>query len=211
MRTPSEKLRDRWLETLLPEVERVGWTVGAVRRSAETAGLTDGERALAAPNGITDLIDHFFERSTDQMLETLATEDLDALRTHERVAAGLMAWLSALEPHKRAVRKAAGRGLAPWGAGAAVKRVWAIADVIWEAAGDTATDYNRQTKRGLLSAVIPSIVLRWLETDDREDLERFIHRRLQQAMKLGQAGSKVMGPVLDFAEQVRSRRNWREL
>nr|WP_070960904.1 COQ9 family protein [Hyphomonas sp. Mor2] len=211
MATPSENLRDRWLDSLLPEVDKVGWTTGAMRRSAQAAGLTDGERALAAPNGITDLIDHFFERSTDQMLETLATEDLGSLRTHERVAAGLMAWLEALEPDKQAVRKAAGRGLAPWGTGAAVRRVWSIADVIWEAAGDTATDYNRQTKRALLSAVIPSIVLHWLAHDDRERLQRFIQRRLQRAMKIGQTGGKILGPALEFAERVRARRDPREL
>jgi len=211
MGTPSEKLRDRWLEALLPEVERTGWTSGAMRRAAREAGLSDGERALAAPNGVTDLIDHFFEDSADQMLESLATEDLSALRTHERVAAGLLAWLDALEPHKAAVRKAAGRGLAPWGASAAVKRVWAIADTIWEAAGDTATDYNRQTKRGLLSAVIPSIVLYWSVRDDREAVERFVEKRLQRAMKIGQTGGKLLAPVLDFAERVRERRRPREL
>lgn len=211
MGTPSEKLRDRWLDALLPEVAKTGWTVGAMRRSAADAGLTDGEKALAAPNGVTDLIDHFFERSADQMLEALATEDLDAMRTHERVAAGLLAWLDALGPYKSAVRKAAGRGLLPWGAGAAVKRVWSIADTIWEAAGDTATDYNRQTKRALLSAVIPPIVLHWLHNDDRDKLESFIQRRLQRAMKLGQAGGKILGPILDFAEEFRARRNPREL
>lgn len=211
MGTPSEKLRDRWLDALLPEVARVGWTVGAMRRSAAVADLTSGEQALAAPRGVTDLIDHFFERSADRMLETLATEDLAALRTHERVAAGLLAWLDGLEQHKGAVRKAAGRGLTPWGTGDAIKRVWSIADTIWEAAGDTATDYNRQTKRALLSAVIPSIVLRWLDHDDRDALARFIDRRLQRAMKIGQTGGKILGPALDFAEQVRARRKPRNL
>ena len=118
----------------------------------------------------------------------------------------LKAWLDALEPNREAVRKAAGHGLLPWGAGAAAKRVWSVADAIWEAAGDTATDYNRQTKRALLSAVIPRVVMYWLEQPDPERVERFIMTRLQEAMKLGQAGGKVLGPVLDFMERVKSRR-----
>lgn len=211
MVTPSEKLRDRWLEALLPLVPAKGWTRLNARRAAQEAGLDAGERALAAPGGVTDLIDHFFERATDAMLETLSTRDLDRLRTHERVAAGLRAWLDALEPNKEAVRKAAGHGLLPWGAGAAAKRVWAIADAIWEAAGDTTTDYNRQTKRALLSAVIPRIVLYWLDHDDPEALDRFIARRLQNAMRLGQAGGKIIGPAFDLAERLRSRRNPSEL
>ncbi|MCR9269029.1 MAG: COQ9 family protein [Hyphomonadaceae bacterium] len=211
MTTPSEKLRDRWLEALLPLVPEKGWTPINARRAARDAGLDDGERALAAPGGVTDLIDHFFERATDAMLESLSTRDLDSLRTHERVAAGLRAWLDALELNKEAVRKAAGHGLLPWGAGAAAKRVWAIADAIWEAAGDTATDYNRQTKRALLSAVIPRIVLYWLDHDDSAALDQFIARRLQNAMRLGQAGGKVIGPVLDLASRLRTRQQTSDL
>ena len=205
MSTPSEKLRDDWLEALLPKVEETGWSTVLAKQAAREIGLSAGEQALAAPNGVTDLIDHFFERATDDMLLALSKQDLGKLRTHERVAAGLKAWLSALEPHKDAVRKAAGRGLLPWGAGAAAKRVWAIADAIWEAAGDTATDYNRQTKRALLSAVIPRVILYWLDHSDPEALDHFIERRLINAMKLGQSGGKLIGPLLDFAERMRNR------
>lgn len=206
MPTPSEKIRDKWLKTLLPLVPSEGWTRAAAAKAAREAGLDEPQQALAAPNGVTDLMDHFFEQAADQMLVALASEDLDRLRRHERVGAGLLTWLDMLEPNKAAVRKAAGRGLAPWGAGAAARRVWAIADTIWEAAGDTATDYNRQTKRMLLSAVIPPVVLKWLSTDDREALERFIERRLQRAMKMGQAGGTVLGPLLDAVERMKAQR-----
>ena len=205
MTTPSEKLRNRWLDALLPLVPEMGWTEVASKQAARNAEISTGEQALAAPNGLTDLIDHFFHRATDEMLGKLASEDLGALRTHERVAAGVRAWLDALEPHKEAVRKAAGRGLLPWGTGAAVKQVWATADAIWEAAGDTATDYNRQTKRGLLSAVLPPIVLHWLDQDDPDEVDRYIAARLQTAMKVGQTGSVLVKPILEFAEQVRAR------
>ncbi len=211
MSTPSQTLRDRWLEALLPRVPKTGWTMVSAKQAAREIELTEGEQALAAPNGITDLIDHFFERATDEMLEVWSTLPLHDLRTHERVAAGLRAWLDALAPHKAAVRKAAGHGLLPWGAGAAVKRVWRIADAIWDAAGDTATDYNRQTKRALLSAVIPRIVLYWLDHDDPDKLNAFIERRLQLAMKVGQTGGRIVGPALDLMERVRRRGPSRDL
>ena len=205
MPTPSEKLRDRWLDALLPIAAERGWNTVSAKQAAREAGLSPEEQALAAPLGVTALIDHFFERATDEMLETLAQTDLAALRTHERVAAGLRAWLDALAPHKAAVRKAAAQGLLPWAAGAAARRVWRIADAIWEAAGDTATDYNRQTKRALLSAVIPPIVVYWLDHDDPEKVDTFIARRLTGAMKLGQMGGRVLGPILDFATRARTR------
>ena len=204
-------LRDRWLDTFLPRVPETGWSLVSAKQAAREAEISPGEQNLAAPNGISDLIDHFFERAVDEMLATLATQDLSDLRTHERVAAGVRAWLDALSAHKAAVRKAAGKGLLPWGAGAAAKRVWAIADAIWEAAGDTATDYNRQTKRALLSAVLPPIVLYWLDHEDGEALDRFIADRLQTAMKVGQAGSKVVKPVLDLLDRVKTAREPRNL
>lgn len=211
MPTPSAKLRDRWLEVLLPLVPDMGWTEGSADHAAREAGLSAGEQALAAPNGAIDLIDHFFDGAADKMLEGLATRDLTVLRTHERVAAGVRTWLDTLEPHKEAVRKASGRGLMPWGASAAAKRVWATADVIWEAAGDTATDYNRQTKRALLSAVMPPIVLYWLDNDDSEALDMFIASKLQTAMRVGQSGSALLKPILDFSGRFLSGQKPRNL
>lgn len=211
MSTPSQNLLDRWLDALLPRVPETGWSMVAAKQVAREIELTSGEQALAAPNGISDLIDRFIDRAVDAALVNLSAETMMNLRTHERVAAGLRAWLDALEPHRDAVRKAAGHGLLPWGAGAAAKRVWSIADAIWEAAGDTATDYNRQTKRALLSAVIPRIVLYWLEQPDPERVDQFILQRLQEAMKLGQAGGKALRPVLAFAERLKNRRAARGL
>ena len=57
MRTPSDTLRDRWLKAALPLVETGGWTADMLAESAETAGLSEGEQALAAPNGVNDLIE----------------------------------------------------------------------------------------------------------------------------------------------------------
>ncbi|MEM8616685.1 MAG: COQ9 family protein [Pseudomonadota bacterium] len=197
MQTPSERLRERWLAALLPLVETRGWTSQTLAEAAQTAGLSEGEQALAAPGGVNDLIDAFFDAALSDMAASMANDDLSVLRTHERVAEGLKRWLGALNPHRKAVHKAAARGLLPWGARAATKRVWTIADKIWLAAGDTASDYNRETKRALLSTVIPSVVWKWLRTDDEAALDRHIAHRLNLAMRFGQAGSKVLKPVLD--------------
>lgn len=209
MPTPSENLRDVWLDAMLPLVSEAGWTAEIAGRAAKIAGLTEGEQALAAPNGVADLVDHFFDRAAAAAMTRLSPEDLESLRVHERVAAGLKAWLKALEPDQEAVRKAVGFGLMPWGVSAAARRVWSISDMIWTAAGDSASDYNRQTKRVLLGAVIPSIVLYWLDHHDPDDVDQFILRRLRGAMKIGQAGGKVLGPVLSFGEQFLRRSNER--
>ena len=178
--TPSDVLRSRWLEALLPHIAFDGWTDAAASLAASEAGLSEGEQALAAPNGVIDLIEAFF---------------------------AVLVWLGALAPNREAVRRAAARGFLPWSAGPAVQRAWSVADMVWTAAGDTATDYNRYSKRGLLAAVIPGIVMYWLDTPDAADLDAYISRRLQQASGLGRNAGRVVAPVLDFIKALRPDAN----
>ena len=105
------------------------------------------------------------------------------------------------------MKRASARGFLPWNAPDAARRTWKTADAIWLAAGDTATDYNRETKRALLSATLPTIVLYWSEDDyTEEELDAFIANRLRGAMKLGQTGSKFAKPALEFLNRLGGHR-----
>jgi ubiquinone biosynthesis protein COQ9 len=174
--TPSDVLRSRWLDALLPHVTFDGWTDAAAALAAREGGLSDGEKALA---------------------------DVSALRMPDKVKRGVLAWLAALEPNREAVRRAAARGFLPWSAGPAVQRAWSVADMVWTAAGDTATDYNRYSKRGLLAAVIPGIVMYWLDNPAAADLDAYISRRLKQASGLGRRAGKVVSPIMDALKAIR--------
>jgi ubiquinone biosynthesis protein COQ9 len=195
--TPSQKLRRRWLDALLPEVPFDGWTEAAAARAASQAGLSDGEQALAAPRGVIDLIDGFFEEAGEAAKADLAAQDLSSMRVPDKVKAGVLAWLKALEPNREAVRRAVSRGMVPWNTGAALQRGWAVADFVWEAAGDTAEDYNRYSKRGLLTAILPPIVMYWLDNPAEEDLAEYVSRRLAQASGVGRTAGKILRPLLD--------------
>jgi len=95
------------------------------------------------------------------------------------------------------------RGMVPWSAGPALQRSWRVADFIWEAAGDTATDYNRYSKRGLLAAALPAIVMYWLDNPSDEDLAAYIDRRLAQASGMGRSAGRILGPLLDVISSKR--------
>ncbi|KCZ92447.1 COQ9 family protein [Hyphomonas johnsonii] len=202
--TPSQALRSRWLAALLPHVAFDGWTEAAAAAAASEAGLNEGEQALAAPHGVIDLIEAFFDAAEAEARGKLAAEDLSGLRVHERVKHGLLAWLAVLEPNREAVRRAASRGFLPWSAGTAMQRAWSVADMVWTAAGDTATDYNRYSKRGLLASVIPPIVMYWVDSPEAADLDAYVTRRLKQASGVGQTAGKVVTPVLDLLKTVRN-------
>jgi ubiquinone biosynthesis protein COQ9 len=75
--------------------------------------------------------------------------------------------------------------------------VWATADAIWWFAGDTATDFNHYTKRGLLAGVLGSTTLYWLSdnSEGQRGTEAFLMRRLQDVLKIG----KTLGRAGRFA------------
>lgn len=205
MKSPSATLRARWLETLLPHVPFDGWTRAAADKAALEAGLTPGEQALAAPRGLPDLVDAFFDMAEESANNALVSADLTDLGVRDKVARGVKLWLAALSPHKEAARKAAARGFLPWVAGDALQRTYSVADMVWTGIGDTSEDYNKYSKRGLLAATLPLIFMRWLDEDDDDALDAYIARRLTGAMKFGQASGKIAAPFLDALERVKAR------
>ncbi|MEO0467274.1 MAG: COQ9 family protein [Pseudomonadota bacterium] len=194
---PSAALRSRWLTALLPRVPSEGWSGRAATNAACDAGLNAGEQALAAPGGVRDLMEAFFDRADAETRTAIAAQDLLDMKIHERVAFGLRTWLDTLASEREAVRRASARAFWPFSAGDAAQRCWSVADMVWEAIGDTSDDYNRYTKRGLLTAVIPPIVAYWLTSPDSDAMDAFIAKRLRRAMWVGKTGGQFVKPVLD--------------
>ena len=194
---PSLELKDQWLEAMLPHVAFDGWTREAADAAAKDAGLSKAEQALAAPGGVLDLINHFFDRAEGALLAGLDAADLSDLGVRAKVALGVKLWLEALEPHREPVRRAAQRAFLPWRTGPAAGRAWSVADAIWTGIGDTSTDYNKYSKRGILAAALPPIVYAWIDGAEGEDLDDVILKHLTRAMKVGQTGGKFFKPLLD--------------
>lgn len=205
MTIPSADLRAKWLAALLPNVPFDGWTREAAKAAALDAGLSAGEQALAAPRGLPDLVDGFFDMVEQDAANALKQTDLTGMGVRQKVALGVTVWLDALAPNKEAARRAGARGFLPWVAGDALQRTYSVADMIWTATGDTSSDYNQYSKRGLLAATLPLIFVRWLDEDDEDAMQAYIARRLTRAMKFGQVGGKIVAPLLNAVKAVRQR------
>lgn len=201
MQTPSSSLQTRWLDALLPNIPFDGWTDIAAENAARDAGLTEGEKALAAPRGLADLVDAFFEKAEQSAKSDIIGSDLSEFGVREKVAIGVRSWLAALAPNKEAARRAATRGFLPWVAGASIQRTYSVADTIWTSIGDTSTDHNKYTKRALLASAIPLIFMRWLDEEDEDALNDYIFHRLTGAMKFGQTAGKIASPLMDIANK----------
>jgi len=189
---PRQKLQEKWLEALLPLVADMGWTAPALKAAAEEAGLVAADQALAAPDGADSLIEAFLARGDRAMLAAIEAADLPAMRVRDRVAMSVMAWLDALSDHKPAFRRALGRGLMPFRVPRATERTWELADAVWTGIGDTSTDYNKYTKRGLLASILPPVTLYWLNQDDDTKVRAFLDRRIDTVMRVGGTIGKVL-------------------
>jgi ubiquinone biosynthesis protein COQ9 len=80
-------------------------------------------------------------------------------------------------------------------------------DAIWRAAGDTATDWNFYTKRGLLAGVFSSTVLCWLDdtSEDHAETWAFLDRRIADVMRVPKATARVREACGRFARPFQRR------
>ena len=181
------------LAAALPHVPFEGWTQAALAAGARDIGRDEGDALLAFPEGGIEAV-VFWSRDADrQMLAALETADLSSLRVRERIAAAIRQRLTAVAPHREALRRAIGLLALPHNAPRAGELTWRTVDAIWWAAGDTATDWNFYSKRALLAGVYGATLLRFLE--DRSDgcIETwaFLDRRIADTMRVPKAMAKL--------------------
>lgn len=183
--SPSARLRARLLEAFPPHAARLGWNRAALKAAAETAGLSEGEAALACPSGALDLCDAFAARADRAMAEAVARLDLANMRVRERVKAAVQARIEAQAPYKQAAGAMSRALIAPPRAGVAARLLWRSADRIWRALGDTSTDENFYSKRAILAGVLASTYARWFADDSETGAETwaFLDARIENVMQ----------------------------
>jgi ubiquinone biosynthesis protein COQ9 len=183
----SDQEADRLLTHLLPSVPFDGWTEAALTAASRAAGLDETAWRRIFPRGPLDAVLAFSGWADAAMLVTLQTRDLTQMRVRDRVALGVRARLEALAPHQDAVRRSTRVLTQPGAAPDAARSVYRTVDAIRRAAGDTATDYNFYTKRGLLAGVVVATTAYWLRDRslEHEATWRFLERRLDEVMRVG--------------------------
>lgn len=198
---------DALLQAILPEVPFEGWTAAAMRKAAEKAGLDPAEVASLCPGGPRDLVAAFSHWADRETLKALAPLGLETMKIRERIATGVRARLAILTPHREAVRRALSLLAAPQNVALGARLLYDAVDALWYAAGDTATDFNFYTKRGLLAGVYAATTLYWL--DDRSpgavETHAFLDRRLADVMaiprmsgRLRELAARLPDPFLFF-------------
>lgn len=192
-----EKIKDDIINAALPHVAFDGWSWDVVEAAAAESDYDKAMARAVFPSRMTDVLDGFSDLADRWMMEELDKINPDDLRIRDRVGAGVIKRLERLDEHKEAVRKSLAFWIVPFRKPRALKIVWRSADLIWSWAGDTSTDYNKYTKRGLLSGVILSTTLAWINDQDCEmkNTQVFLDKRIENVMQLGKVIGKVKSKV----------------
>jgi ubiquinone biosynthesis protein COQ9 len=187
--------RDAIIEKAFARVTQSGWHKSVLEDAAQDAGYAREMADAVFPGGVSDAVTHFSGLADRRMLESLEAFDPDSLRVRDRIRQAVLSRLTVLAPYKDAVRYSMSYWALPLHMCAGASAVWTTADRIWIWAGDDAQDYNRYTKRGLLSGVLSATTLAWLN-DESTDMTRtasFLDRRIENALRLGRFMGKVSG------------------
>lgn len=184
--------KDRLLDAAMPHVPFDGWSPATFKAAIADSDMDPAVARAVCPRGAVDLAVAFHERGDARMLEALEKEDLGALRFRDRVARAVRLRLEVVED-KEAVRRGATLFALPPYAPDGAKLVWGTCDKIWNALGDTSTDYNWYTKRATLGGVYSSTVVFWLgdTSEGHAATWEFLDRRIDNVMQI----EKIKGTV----------------
>ncbi|MDB5676086.1 MAG: RpsU-divergently transcribed [Sphingomonas bacterium] len=172
-----------------------GWSDAALSLAAQAEGLDVDVARLAFPGGAIDMIDAWLAGVDTAMLAALPPEKLAAMKIREKITALVEARLALLAPQRESLRRALAMLAMPTNLVRAAKLGWRAADLMWHAAGDTATDYNHYSKRTILAGVYGATVTVLLddESEGHAATSAFLARRIEGIMRFEKTKAQLIG------------------
>ena len=194
-----EPARQLVLRAMLARAAFDGWTGTALQAAATEAGVDSATLAAAFPKGVEDMLRAWSGEADAEMSAAMVGEGFTTLKIREKVVFAVKARLAALRPHKEAARRAAALLALPIYAPLGTKLSWNTADAIWRGLGDTSTDFNFYSKRGILTGVWVSTMARWLSDDSQDEAatNAFLDARIENVMQIEKAKAKLRDLNID--------------
>jgi len=192
-KSDDQTLKVTILTAALKHVASDGFTEKILTDAGKEVGADKAALVRLFPDGPLSLVAAFSERADAEMEERLAAMDLKAMKIRERIAAAVQARIAALRPHKEAARRAAAFLTLPPHALLGARLVYRTVDAMWRAIGDTATDFNFYTKRGILAGVYSATLLRWFtdQSADESATGQFLTERIDNVMQFEKLKAQV--------------------
>ena len=189
-------LKSKVLLAALPHAAFDGFTDKVLEQAGAEAGVSKLDLARLFEAGPVSLVEFYSDWADAAMVAQLG--DIKALKIRERIAAAVKARLAALAPHKEAARRAAALLSLPMNASLGAKLMYRTVDAMWRAAGDTSTDFNFYTKRGILAGVYGATAVRWFTTEDEAAVDAFLAARIENVMQIEKFKAKAREALANF-------------
>lgn len=180
-----DELREALAPAVAANAAFDGWNDAALDAAADAHGVDHDVARLVFKGGAVAMIDAWFASVDREMAARFTPEQLAAMKIRARITALVEARLDILAANREALRRAAAILAMPQNVARAARLGWRSADVMWRLAGDTATDYNHYTKRGLLGSIYAATIAVFLQDDSEghTDTRAFLGRRIEDIMK----------------------------
>lgn len=178
-----EGAKTRVLDAALAHVAFDGWSDQTLRAALSDSAVAVGLGQALFPRGGVDLAVAYHRRGDAGVREALASRDLATLRIREKITLAVRLRLELAD--KELVRRGSALFALPQHSIEGAGLIWATADEIWTALGDTSRDVNWYTKRATLSAVYGATVLFWLGdlSEGNTATWEFLDRRIENVMQ----------------------------
>jgi ubiquinone biosynthesis protein COQ9 len=196
----DQEMREALLAAALPHAAFDGFTDSLLQKAGAEAGVSKDELARLFEIGVIGLIEFYSAQTDTEMEKRLAATDLKAMKIRERIATAVKTRLAILKPHKEAARRAAALLSLPMNAALGARLMYRTVDAMWHAAGDTSTDFNFYTKRGILAGVYGSTAMCWFNdtSTDEKTTEEFLAARIENVMQFEKFKAKAKEALSNF-------------
>jgi ubiquinone biosynthesis protein COQ9 len=199
-RRSDQEMREAILAAALPHAAFDGFTDSVLQKAATEAEASAADVARLFENGPAGLIEFYSVQTDVEMEKRLALLDIKSMKIRERIAMAVKTRLAILRPHKEAARRAAAMLSLPMHAALGAKLLYRTVDAMWRAAGDTSTDFNFYTKRGILAGVYGSTAMRWFNDtgEDEKVTDEFLLARIENVMQFEKFKAKAKDALANF-------------
>ena len=196
----DQQMREAVLAAALPHAAFDGFTDSLLQKAGSEAGVGKADLARLFENGALSLVEFFSTHTDTEMEKRLAAMDLKAMKIRARIATAVKTRLAILKPHKEAARRAAAMLALPMHAALGAKLMYQTVDAMWLATGDTSTDFNFYTKRGILAGVYGSTAVRWFNdtSEDEKPTDDFLAARIENVMQFEKFKAKAKEALSNF-------------
>lgn len=179
------------------------WNEQLIAATEKECDFVQGYNFALFPGGIKEIIKLYEAWRDQQMLEALKNLDSN-IKIREKIALALKTRIKSIGPKIIYIKNSCYFAI-PSNLMLGTNIAWETCDKIWKFAGDTATDFNYYSKRGLLLGVYLSTIMFYISdsSENHGDTDAFIVSAIDNIINIAKLKDSIKFPDFDDIPIVR--------